>query len=149
MLLLRHASAGERVSPARRDRVRRLDGAGRRDARALTVALDGYAIERLVSSPHTRCIESIGPLARARGLRVEKRDELRPDASLEEIRALLDELPENALVCTHREVIERLFGGGTTCEKGGAWLLDRRMPRAYLPPPSSAAIPAASRVLVS
>ena len=148
MLLLRHASAGKRVSPAGRDRIRRLDGVGRRDARGLIAAFDGYAVDRLVSSPHTRCIESVGPLARARGLRIEKRDELRPDALLEEVRALLDQLPEDTLVCTHREVIEQLFGGVLTCEKGGAWLLEHGRPRAYLPPLSGVVDPAPSRVLV-
>ena len=110
MLLLRHASAGERLSAASLDRARRLDLIGRADARALPEALAGHAIERVVSSPHARCVETVGALARGRNLRVEVRDELVPDAPLEDIRALLHELPDASLVCTHREVIERLFG---------------------------------------
>ncbi len=140
MLLLRHASAGGRLSAASLDRARRLDRIGRADARGLLETLAGHTIERVVSSPHARCVESVGALARSRNLHVEIRDELLPDAPLEDIRALLDDLPDSALVCTHREVIERLFRGELTCEKGGMWVLERRngdhQPVAYLPPPS-------------
>ena len=142
MLLLRHASAGERPSAASLERARRLDRLGRADARELPETLAGHLIERVVSSPHARCVETVGALARSRNLRMELRDELLPDASLEDLRALLDELPDTALLCTHRETIARLFGSELTCEKGGTWLLERRDgaygPVAYLPPPSAA-----------
>jgi hypothetical protein len=69
------------------------------------------------------------------------RPELVPSAPKELTLELLDVLPDAALVCTHREVIERLFDGEVECEKSGAWLLKRRegrwSPAAYLPPPSS------------
>jgi 8-oxo-dGTP diphosphatase len=145
VLLLRHASAGERLSSPSLDRARTLDRAGRRDARMLPDALAGHALERIVSSPHVRCIETVSPVARALGLEVECREELAPDASRSDALALLAELPDEALVCTHREVIERVFGGEVTSEKGGTWLLERRRrarrwrPAAYLPPPSSRA----------
>jgi 8-oxo-(d)GTP phosphatase len=145
MLLLRHASAGERLRAASLDRARRLDRIGRADARELPEALAAHAIERVVASPHARCLETVGALARSRNLRVEVRDELGPDRSVEDVLALLDELPDTALVCTHREVIERLFDSELTCEKGGTWLLERRNgrlePVAYLPPPSVAVRP--------
>ena len=141
MLLLRHASAGERRSSPSRDRERPLDRRGRADARALHRGLAGFVMERIVTSPHVRCIETVRPLADARGLRIEVRHELVPTASKESASALLDGLPDTALVCTHREVIERLFEGEVACEKGGAWLLRLRnghwSPAAYLPPPSS------------
>ena len=123
MLLLRHASAGERLSSPSADRARKLDRVGRADARRLPAALADFTIDRIVTGPHARCVESVVPLARARGLEVECREELAPDASRRDTLALLAELPETALVCTHREVVERLFDGSVTVEKGGAWLL--------------------------
>lgn len=138
MLLLRHASAGERLASPSEDRARHLDAAGCADARALASALAAHAIERIVSSPHVRCLESVEPLARLRGLAVEAREELAPQASREETLALLGEVRDNSLVCTHREVFELLFGGQITCEKGGAWIVEGGTPVAYLPPPSSA-----------
>ncbi|HSI97359.1 MAG TPA: histidine phosphatase family protein, partial [Gaiellaceae bacterium] len=138
---LRHASAGGRLSSRSLDHARRLDRVGRADARLLPEALSGYAIERVVASAHARCVETVRALALARGLRVELRDELAPDAALTDTLALLDELPDAALVCTHREIVERLFDGDVTCEKGAAWLLERSdagwRPTAYLPSPTS------------
>jgi 8-oxo-dGTP diphosphatase len=145
MLLLRHASAGERPTAASLDRARRLDRLGRADARGLPEAFAEHAIERAVSSPHARCVETVEALARSRNLHVELRDELLPDASADAVHALLDELPDATLLCTHRETIASLFGGKLTCQKGGAWLLERRdgkyEPVAYLPPPSVALRP--------
>jgi phosphohistidine phosphatase SixA len=145
MLLLRHATAGERLASPAEDRTRRLDPSGRADARALPAALAEYPVDRIVSSPHARCLQTVAPLARRRGIEIECREELAPGASRKETLALLGELPESTLVCTHREVFERVFRGDITCEKGGTWLVERKgrrrvpAPIAYLPPRSSAA----------
>jgi phosphohistidine phosphatase SixA len=156
MLLLRHASAGERLGSSDRDHARGLDAVGRADAQALAHAFDGYAIERIVSSPAVRCLSTVEELARRRGLPIECRDELGPEASRADALRLLATLSEPTLVCTHREVFARVFRGEITCEKGGAWLVERRgrrsapRPVAYLPPPSGgvpvepAATPAAA-----
>jgi phosphohistidine phosphatase SixA len=142
VLLLRHAGAGERLSSPALDRARTLDRAGRRDARRLPEALAGYTIGRIVTSPHTRCVETVIPIADANGIEIEPREELAPDAPRADTLSLLAELPADTLLCTHREVIEHLFDGEVTCEKGGAWLLKRRgrrwKPVAYLSPPQSA-----------
>jgi phosphohistidine phosphatase SixA len=142
MLLMRHANAGVRLESIADDRTRRLDRVGRADARALPAALATHAIDRIVSSPHVRCLETVAALARNRGLDVEAYEELAPGASRAATLALLAGLPESVLVCTHREVFERVFAGEITCEKGGTWLAERRrrrrvpVPVAYLPPPS-------------
>jgi 8-oxo-dGTP diphosphatase len=145
MLLLRHASAGERLSSPSRDRARRLDRLGRAQAARLVDTLPGEEVGRIVSSPHRRCVETVGPLARALGIVVEVRPEVAPEAERRQVLALLRELPETALVCTHREVLERLFGSRAGCEKGGAWIVERRgrrwVPSAYLAPPEVAVRP--------
>jgi phosphohistidine phosphatase SixA len=124
------------------DRARPLSQAGRADARALPEALAGYKVERIVSSPHVRCTETVEPLAEACGLGIECREALAPDAARRDVVRLLRALPTDSVLCTHREVIERLFDGEVVCEKGGAWLLAPQgsawVPAAYLPPPTSA-----------
>jgi len=141
MLILRHTSAGEKVEPPSADRARPLDTRGLADARRLPMALAGYPIERVVSSPHRRCVDSVRPLARDRGVDVEIREELAPDALLVDTRALLAELPDESIVCTHREVIERLFRSRLECEKGGIWVIQSRgarlVPVEYLPLPEA------------
>lgn len=140
MLFLRHASAGARLSSPGVDRFRRLDDAGRVVARQLVWALADHEISRIVSSPLARCVESVVPLAESRHLVVEQRWELAPEVPVEDLMTLLVDLPDSALVCTHREVFEKLLGPEGGCEKGGAWLLERRgpelVPSLYLPPPA-------------
>lgn len=139
MLLLRHTSAGTRLSTPSLDDARQLDRVGRREAGLLRRALAGYSIDRIASSPVARCLETVAPLAQALGLVVEAHHQLGPRASKQDLRRFLRELPPTALVCTHREVFETLFDGAIECEKGGAWIVECRgralMPVAYLPPP--------------
>ncbi len=141
MLLLRHASAGERLPSPAEDRLRALDRAGRAEARRIRDLLARFEIDRIVTSPHVRCVQTVGPIAGARRLEIEQRMELEPEAALADILALLAELPETTLVCTHREVIERLFSSEINCEKGGCLRLERRrgriVPVDYMPPPPS------------
>lgn len=141
MLLLRHASAGERLDLPDLDRGRPLDCAGRVDARELVALLERFDIRRIVSSPHRRCLETVRLLAAAADLAIEESDALAPDAAPAETWSFLHTLEPDALVCTHREMIQRLFGGNVTCEKGGAWRLERQgrtlLPVEYLRPPMS------------
>ena len=140
MLLLRHASAGERLSSPGVDRFRRLDEAGRLVARQLVWAYADREITRIVSSPLARCLESVVPLAESRHLVVESRWELEPDVPLDDVLTLLVDLPDTTLVCTHRELFELLFGWDVTCEKGAAWVLERSgselVPVLYIAPPA-------------
>jgi 8-oxo-dGTP diphosphatase len=147
VLLLRHASAGQRLSSPGIDRFRRLDEAGRLVARQLIWAFADREITSIVSSPLARCLESVVPLAESRHLVVESRWELEPDVPLDDLLTLLADLPDTTLACTHREVFEKLLGWDVTCEKGGAWVLERSgselVPALYLAPP--AAVGAAER----
>jgi 8-oxo-(d)GTP phosphatase len=140
MLLLRHASAGERLAMPEHDAARTLDRVGRAQAVRLPDALSGFPIGRIVSSPLARSVETVAPLARRLGLDVELREELEPGASKRRVLRLLRDLPDDALVCMHREVFETLFSDEVTCEKGAAWLVERRgqrfAPVAYLPAPA-------------
>ena len=141
MLLLRHASAGERLSSPGIDRFRRLDETGRVVARQLVWSYADREITRIVSSPLARCLESVVPLAESRHLVVESRWELEPDVPLGDLLTLLADLPETSVVCTHRETFERLLGWDVPCEKGGAWALERSgselVPTLYLAPPAA------------
>jgi 8-oxo-dGTP diphosphatase len=143
MLLLRHASAGVRLSSPGVDRFRRLDDAGRVVARQLIWSLADREITRVVSSPLARCVESVVPIAESRRLTVESRWELEPDVPLDDLLTLLVDLPDTTLACTHREIFEALLGWDVTCEKGAAWVLERSgpelVPTFYIAPPAEIA----------
>jgi phosphohistidine phosphatase SixA len=144
VLLLRHASAGVRLSSPGVDRFRRLDDAGRLVARQLVWSLADREITRIVSSPLARCVESVVPIAEARGLVVESRWELAADVALDDVLTLLQDLPDTSLVCTHREIFEKLLGWDVTCEKGGVWVFERNgaelVPAHYLEPPAQVVV---------
>ena len=150
MLLLRHASAGTRLSSPEIDSWRRLDEGGRIVARQLVWAFADREITRIVSSPLARCVESVVPLAESRRLVVERCWELSPETAVEDVMTLLVDLPDSSVVCTHREVIEKLLGWDVTAEKGGGWVLERNgpelVPAVYLAPPD--AVPAGPRQAV-
>ena len=140
MLLLRHASAGERLSSPGVDRFRRLDEAGRMTARQLAWSYADREITKIVSSPFPRCVETVVPLAASLGLAVDQHWELGPDSDVEDILTLLVDLPDTALACTHREVFEKVLGWDTPCDKGAAWVLERSgpelVPTLYLEAPA-------------
>lgn len=76
MLLVRHGSAGDRAAWEGDDRERPLDERGLHQAGALVELLKPYEVERILSSPAVRCVQTMEPLAKARGLSIEPRDEL-------------------------------------------------------------------------
>ena len=63
VFLVRHARAGDRERWTGDDRLRPLDGKGRRQADAMVAPLAGYPITRLVSSPYLRCVQTLEPLS--------------------------------------------------------------------------------------
>ncbi len=137
MLLIRHAWAGNRDEWQGDDRLRPLDERGRRQAEALVEQLATFAIERICSSPYVRCVQTLQPLAAARGLAIEERDELGEKRQLSDGATLLRELVDSAAaVCVHGGAETALLPAGAKFPKGGAWLLTRGEPPRYLPPPT-------------
>jgi 8-oxo-(d)GTP phosphatase len=142
LLLLRHATAGHRLPGVdeAEDQLRPLDERGRRQADELPVLYAPFGVERLVTSPFVRCLESVEPLARALGLPAEERPELAEGASEAEVRRLVGELSgSTAVLCSHGDILGLLLGEEP--EKGSTWVVDADPEgglsrRTYLPPPA-------------
>ena len=150
--LLRHAKALKRSRWERPDELRPLSGLGRRQALGLVELLAGEPIDRIVSSPHLRCRESVEPLASARKLRVELDGRLAEGQRVAKALELLASLEDcRALLCSHGDLIPDLLCeleergaeivGDLRCEKGALWVLEgepgSRLRATYLPPPRS------------
>ena len=150
LYVVRHAKAGLRAAWSGPDEERPLTRRGRKQARRLVERFQGLDIQRILSSPFLRCMQTVEPLAEARGLPVEVATELREGASVEEHLGALASLDEGpTVVCGHgteiRSMIDRLEAGGATIEgargiaKGSVWVLDREGERIvaahYLPAP--------------
>ena len=110
LLIVRHAKAGKRREWEGDDRERPVDEKGIRQAAGLRDQLGVYPVARIASSPYLRCTQTVAPLSGELGVPIEKRRELEEGASLEETLALLRELGDAAVLCTHGDVLENLFG---------------------------------------
>jgi phosphohistidine phosphatase SixA len=117
VILLRHASAGDRAAWTGDDRLRPLDKRGREQAIALRDILRGLGVERVVSSPYVRCTQTVAPLE----LEIVPDERLAEGAEVERTLELLREL-ERAVACTHGDVIEAVLGRGL--KKGAGVVLD-------------------------
>ena len=153
LLLLRHVHAGDRDGWTGDDRRRPISDRGHRQADALVATYDGQDVTRILTSPYVRCVQSVEPLADARGLDVEVEDALAEGTPLDAVRRLFARLDGGTVVlCSHGDVIASVvqdllvrgvdLGGPDALrwQKGATWVLegDPRSPRTarYLPPPA-------------
>jgi phosphohistidine phosphatase SixA len=109
-VLLRHASAGDRDAWEGDDRARPLDRKGRKQSERLATELQGRGIQRIVSSPYVRCVQTVEPLARALGVPVETDERLAEGASRDDALELVREATVPTVLCTHGDVVEELLG---------------------------------------
>jgi phosphohistidine phosphatase SixA len=102
LLLVRHASAGSRDDWDADDRERPLDERGVGQASRLVECLDDLPIERILTSPYRRCVETVAPLAAARGVQAELCPELGEDRQMLDGVALVSGLAgTDVVVCGH------------------------------------------------
>lgn len=150
IFLLRHANAGDRDNWKKEDRVRPLTKKGKRQAEAIARDLADRGIERIITSPYQRCIETVKPIAAMTGAKIELSDALSEgpdvDAAYELIHGLAG---SNAVICSHGDVIaatiNRLMWLGLDlqsrfyCSKGSIWEIDiaegKYTQARYTPPP--------------
>ncbi|HEX6222627.1 MAG TPA: NUDIX hydrolase [Acidimicrobiia bacterium] len=150
LFLLRHAAAGDRTKWEGVDAVRPLNKKGRRQAAAIAEYLQDRGIERIYTSPYTRCVQTVEPLAEAIGAKVVEHDALAEGPDIDRAYGLADELVGyNAVLCSHGDVIpaviNRMMWAGLTldsrfyCSKGSIWEVGldggRFTTATYVPPP--------------
>ncbi len=154
--LLRHAKAGRKRSPEEGpDEERPLTRRGRKQALRLVERAQGIDLDRVLSSPFTRCVQTVEPLTRARGIRLELAPELAEGQPLDEVERFIRHLdPVPTLLCAHGPEIEGLIerlevegvpiGGTRGLAKGSKWVLERApdgrvLSARYVPAPSARA----------
>ncbi len=133
--LLRHALAGDRDNWDGDDRVRPLSKKGRRQADLIATDLADAGIDRIVSSPYVRCVETVKPLAKALGLKIETDRRLGEDmASAAALEVVNETMGHNVVLCTHGEQLETILKkmrklglelkGKPDISKGSIWEID-------------------------
>jgi len=132
IFLLRHAAAGDRTKWSGADPERPLTKKGRKQSDIVAKTLAGKNIERIITSPYERCIETIRPLAKRIGAKVEVDQALAEGPDIDAAYALVDSLVgHNVVLCSHGDVIpalmNRLMWAGLTldsrfyCSKASVW----------------------------
>jgi 8-oxo-dGTP diphosphatase len=132
VFVVRHAKAGSRRRFEGDDRLRPLSRNGRSQSEALVELLGRRGITRLLSSPYTRCIQTLEPLATALGLEVEQEEALAEGADWARSLRIVEQAPAPIALCSHGDVIGDLMHHLSTrgvpldddrIEKGSTWVL--------------------------
>ena len=108
--LVRRAKAGRRGSGPKDDTQRPLSDEGLAQANALVETMDGEPIDGILAGPARRCIQTVEPLAKRRGLEVVVDDRLSEGTSPNKLLTLLRSCGETPTVlCSHSDVIRNLL----------------------------------------
>jgi 8-oxo-dGTP diphosphatase len=149
VLLIRHAHAGTRRDAQGPDQARQLSPRGQKQARKLVETLEGYSPQRILSSPFTRCVETVMPLADALRVKIEEEESLAEGMELAALDLVRRVAHEKIALCTHGDVIPEILvaladedhldlGPRPRQAKGSVWVLEaqggRFVKAAYLPP---------------
>lgn len=132
--LFRHAHAGRRIDWDAQDEERPLSDLGRNQALVVAERLQSLDIDRILTSPYVRCVQSVEPLSEATGIVIEIEPRLAEQTSGERLNALLGELTPGTVLCTHGDIVSGLIGriaaegadldGDLIWEKGSVWHLE-------------------------
>ena len=131
--LVRHAHAGQRSHDGR-DIFRQLSEDGHNRAQELVSLFAAHPATRIMSSPATRCVQTLTPLAEAVGMEVEECQDLWEGSSIDDALAALEiEGAGNIVACSHGDIIPGLIEmlgargvqiQGRGCELGSVWILE-------------------------
>ena len=101
VLLVRHAHALARSGWRGDDRDRDLSARGRGQSAALVPILREFKPERILSSPYSRCVDTVVPLATAMGIDVEPDDALAEGAGYDAVRLVRSVGDRVSVLCSH------------------------------------------------
>ena len=131
--LVRHAHAGQRSHDGR-DIYRQLSPEGQQRATDLVQVLADRPVDVVMSSPATRCVQTLEPLAAARELALVECQELWEGSLITDaIGALEAADAEVVAACSHGDIIPGLIDtlasrgasiAGRGCELGSIWVLE-------------------------
>ncbi|WP_183092512.1 NUDIX hydrolase [Nocardioides stalactiti] len=113
VIVLRHARARSRRTWRADDRLRPLLKTGELAAERLVPLLAAYDVTRVVSSPSTRCLQTVLPYAQTTGWEIETRRRLsEEDVTAKGVQRVVDDVldgDQGAVLCTHRPVLPEVL----------------------------------------
>jgi len=135
VFLVRHVQAGKRKDWDGDDRKRPISKLGRAQAAALDDLLTRWPTTKVLTSPYTRCRQTVTPVASALGTKSRVLSVLEEYQPPEELATYLAGLSgESVVMCSHGDVISGYIGmiaadgvkldGPMRWAKGSVWVLD-------------------------
>lgn len=134
LYVVRHADAGAR-SERPDDSRRPLTALGREQARGVADLLGSAPMGEILSSPFTRCVETLVPLAVRHGRRVAVTESLAEGAPIEGLLTLITCVGDRSVICTHGDMLRGLIDAianadgrswpAGSYDKGVTWVLAR------------------------
>jgi 8-oxo-dGTP diphosphatase len=133
--VVRHAKAGSRGHWTGDDRLRPLSQKGFKQAEALVPIFKPFPVTAIFSSPFLRCMQTVAPLAQARGVTVNEEPSLAEGNGLAGAMKLMGNPGlDAALLSTHGDIVWELVEdlvnrhivkpGVGGYEKGATWVVD-------------------------
>ena len=140
VIVVRHASAGDRSAWPGADRERPLDELGRAQAGLLSPLFAAYDIHRVLSADVLRCLDTVGPYAARSNVAIESEPllsesghEADPVAAVQRLQTLV-EAHESLVICSQGRAMPDLITAvckaydvdpprDPTVRKGGGWIL--------------------------
>jgi len=146
--LVRHAKAADREAWQEDDDLRPLTKKGHRQAQRLRAHLGLTRVRHVLSSPSTRCLQTVAPLAAELGLGIEQAETLREGTPHELALGSIGNVAGPSVLCTHGDVMAGIVDGvarthpiegAVGWKKGATWILERDggdvIAARYVPPP--------------
>ena len=133
--IVRHAKAGKRSEWHDDDNLRPLSKTGWKQAELVAEQLKKLEITSLISSPATRCVQTLEPLAKLTKLKLEIDKRLFEHGDVADMLEIADEVEDSTVLSSHGdmipELIKTLERRGMKIEskpdwrKGSVWVIER------------------------
>ena len=107
--LVRHAKAGKRSEWHDEDDLRPLSDTGWKQAELLAESLFELKVTKLISSPATRCFQTLEPLAKKAKLQVEIDKRLYENGDVADMLEIAEEVEDSTVLSSHGDMIPELI----------------------------------------
>ena len=133
--IVRHAKAGKRSEWDDDDILRPLSKTGWKQAELVAEQLKKLSITSLVSSPATRCMQTLEPLAKLTKLKVEVDKRLIEFGDIADMLEIAEEVEDSTVLSSHGDMIPELIktlerrgmkiDSKPDWRKGSVWVIER------------------------
>lgn len=135
LYIVRHAKAGKRSEWEGPDEMRPLSDKGWEQAQALAEKLKLISPTNLISSPATRCMQTLEPLSKAINIKIVSDQRLFEHGDIAKTLEVLEEVEDSTVISSHGDMIPEVIkllerrgmeiGSKPDWRKASVWVVER------------------------